>query len=130
MKRLGLTLLVFSLVGCVHEQPASGIIAAFQSLLRAVEQGDSAKAQQIAPFLSGLDREQADAVMRSLRPLAAEKLDLAVSRGSGGTWLLRVSRAGSAALLVPFRRGDNGRWEMSPVLEQKQHIEVVPARKP
>ena len=128
MKRLGLALLVLSLAGCT--QPASGITAAFRSLLRSVEQGDIAKAEQVAPFLSTLAPAQKDAVLLSLRSLAGEPVAMDVSGGSGGTWLLRVTRSGGQPLLVPFRRGRGGKWEMSPVLEQTQHIDVVPARRP
>jgi hypothetical protein len=127
VKRLCLALLVVTLAGCA--QPASGIAAAFRSLLRSVEQGDIAKVEQVAPFLSSLAPEQKDAVLRSLRSLSGQTLELAVSAGSGGTWVLRVSRQGSPPLLVPFRRGSGGRWQMSPVLEQTQHIDVVPARR-
>lgn len=130
MKRLGLLLIVAALSGCFYERPERGIVAAFRSLLRAVERGDAAEAEGVAPFLSALEAGQREAVMRSLRSLAGEKLDLAVSRGSEGTWLLRVARTGSAALLVPFQRDDSGRWRMSPMVEQTQHIDIVPARRP
>ncbi len=97
--------------------------------MRAIERDDTARVQEIAPFLSALPAGQRDAVIGSLRPLAGAQLQMKVSRGSAETWLLQVSRAGSVAVVVPFRRGDGGRWQMSPMLEQTLHIDVVPARK-
>jgi hypothetical protein len=128
VKRLCLSLIVISLSACARA-PESEIIDRFRAFQRAIEADDAAEARGIAPFLFTLPEAQKQAAIASLRSLAGAGTEMTVSRGSADTWLLRVSRGGSTLALVPFRRGAGGRWEMSPVAQQTQHIDVVPARR-
>jgi len=115
---------------CGWMQPEREIVSVFRVFMRAVELEDMRKAAAIAPFLSELTPERREAAIRSFRHLASQTLEMTVARGSGATYLLSVSSAGSSgpAALVPFRRNARGRWEMSPTLESSRHLELVSAR--
>ena len=117
--------------GCTASQPQQEIMATFQSFLVNVKAGDQEKILLTAPFLARLPAEQREVVFQTFRRLAtwSSRLHMAVSQGAKETYLLQVSAPGdSAPILVPFRRNDRGQWEMSPVLEAIQHIDIVPAR--
>ncbi len=121
----GIMALVLS--GC-GAPPEGEIVSTFGVFARALETGDTQKAETIAPFLATLDPGQRAQAVAALRALAAGNPAMRVTRGAGSTWLLQIRRDGST-LSVPFRRNERGRWEMSPVLESTFHLDFVPGRK-
>ncbi len=132
MKRLrhciGICLLLW---GCTASQPQQEIVATFQSFLVNVKAGNQEKILVTAPFLASLSAKQREAAVQTFRRLAtwSSRLRMAVSPGARETYVLQVSVPGeSTPILVPFHRNEKGRWEMSPVLEEVQHIDIVPAR--
>jgi hypothetical protein len=133
MKRLCQCLCVCLLLwGCAASQPQREIEATFQSFLSAVKAGNQESILRTAPFLAALSDTQRASAIQSFKRLAIEdpgKLRTEVARVSGETWLLQVSITGEAgAIAVPFHKNNRGLWEMSPVLEAVQHIDIVPAR--
>jgi hypothetical protein len=133
MKRLCQSLCICLLLwGCAAPQPQREIIETFQSFLSDIKAGNREKILLEAPFLASLSVRQRAAAVKPFQRLAAQdsgRLHMEVRRGSAETYLLRVSVSGeAAALVVPFHRNEQGLWEMSPVLEAVQHIDIVPAR--
>jgi len=132
MKRLCQCLCVCLLLwGCAASQPQREVVATFQSFLSNIKAGNQEKILLTAPFLASLSVKQRAAAVQSFQRLAIEdsgKLNMEVTRGSGETYLLRVSVPGEAAAMVPFHKNDRGLWEMSPVLGAVQHVDIVPAR--
>ncbi len=132
IRRYGLSLLACLLVwGCAQSQPQREITAAFRAFLADVQAGDQEKMQSAAPFLGTLkpvDRELALQPFQLLASAKPDTLSLDVSRGAGMLYLLRVSVPGRTPFVVPFIRNTAGSWEISPVLSEVQHIDVVPAR--
>ena len=133
MKRLCRCLCVCLLLwGCAASQPQREIEATFRSFLSAIKAGNQESILLTAPFLATLSDTQRASAIQSFKRLAIEdsgRLHVEVARGSDETYLLRVSATGEAvAIVVPFKKNDRGLWEMSPVLEAVQHIDIVPAR--
>ena len=133
MKRLCQGLAVCLLLwGCAASQPPREIEATFRSFLQAVKAGNQEIILATAPFLATLTEAQRSRAIRTFTAFALEepsKLRVQAARGAGESYLLRVSApGGAAAIVVPFHRNQQGAWEMSPVIESVQHIDVVPAR--
>jgi len=118
--------------GCSASQPRQEIVSTFMAFLSDVKAGEQEKILLVAPFLGALPASKRESAVISFRVFADAEpgsLHTEVARGSGGTYLLRVSVPGSAAaMVVPFHRNAGGRWEMSPNLEAVRHIDIVPAR--
>jgi hypothetical protein len=117
--------------GCAPSQPQREITAAFRAFLTDVKAGDQQKIQARAPFLESLKPAEKEKALEPFRQLAGENsgdLALQVDRGAGKTYILRVSVRGRISLLVPFVQDGQGAWEMSAVISEVQHIDVVPAR--
>lgn len=124
----------FLLWSCAASEPQKEISSVFLSFLADVKAGNNQGVFATAPFLATLSSSQRDAALGSFRSYAnlasqdATRLRMQVAPGARGTYVLQVSvPGGGAGILVPFHKNDQGRWEMSPVLETIQHIDVVPA---
>jgi hypothetical protein len=131
VKRLcAFTSVCLLLWGCAPSQPAGEIISAFKEFLLDVKAGNQEKILAAAPFLAPLPASQKEAALTYFRRLAAldpARLNLFVSHGAGGIWLLHISAPGErSAMVVPFRRNVQGQWEMSPVVQAIQHFDVIP----
>jgi len=120
-------------MGCSASQPQQEISSAFTTFLADVRAGNQEKVLAAAPFLASLPTAQREAALQTFQSLAAEDaalLRMQVAPGAQGTYVLQVSvRGGAAGIVVPFHKNDHGTWEMSPLVEMIQHIDIVPAQK-
>jgi hypothetical protein len=116
--------------GCAAARPQREIEETFRAFLGSLETGDLARARETAPFLDDLPGERRDAAIRSFRLLGngGPGTRTRVVRGSEGSYLLYASAPDRSEIAVPFHRNALGNWEMSPVLEAVQHIDIIPAR--
>jgi len=132
VKRLGACICSCLLIwSCAPAQPQREIAGSFRVFLTAVKAGDQQKIQAEAPFLLSLKMADKEKALEPFRLLAGQDpsdLELRVSRGAGATYILRVSVKGHESLLVPFVQDRQGKWEMSAVISEVQHIDVVLAR--
>ena len=117
--------------GCAASHPEKEVTAAFRALLADAKAGSQERVLAAAPFLASVSDKQREAVMQTFQRLARSApgtLVTEVSRGAGGTYMLRAHVPdGKGDVVLPFVRNGQGRWEVSPVVTAVQHIDVVPA---
>jgi hypothetical protein len=124
-------LLAILLSGCAAARPEKEIEGAFRALVAAAAAGDGARVESVAPFLHDVPDAQRQAAMQALAGLATQRTDVRVRKAQDDSYTAEVRTGGPAggSLIVPFRRAAGGRWEVQALLEQTQHIDIVPARR-
>ncbi|MDA3941605.1 MAG: hypothetical protein PF693_20240 [Spirochaetia bacterium] len=126
---LSVALIVFS---CNKDQNQNKVAASFEQFLDTIKVENLQEAENLAPFLVGINVEERTIVLNSFRSLNKMDYKLEVFKKSNELYYLKILPKDTNSiwsdLTIPYELNIDGQWVMAPIMRSIQTFDIIPAK--